>query len=165
MASKQAHSPVTLTRDSISLRAMLSTDLEAVLKLERTVQVNPWSRLSFEQSLTQQHICRAVEHQNQIVAFHIVCAVADEMHILNLAVAARHQGKGLGHVLLDDIIQQAKQAKLEKLFLEVRESNKAAQSLYQKWQFEQIAVRKNYYSATQEQDRENALVMLRKVNP
>lgn len=115
--------------------------------------------------MTQGHICRVVEHNNDIVAFHIVCPVADELHILNLAVASDQQGKGLGHLLLDDIIQQARSYKVEKVFLEVRESNLVAQSLYQKWQFQQIAVRKNYYSsganAGEVGFRENALVMVR----
>ena len=153
---------MVLTASNIDIRDFCGSDLEAVLKIERSVQVNPWSRLSFEQSLTQKHLCRVVEHEQQILAFHIVSPVLDELHILNLAVALDQQGVGLGHVLIDDILEQAKIAKTAKIFLEVRETNVAAQGLYLKWQFRQIAVRKNYYRCT-DGGRENALVMVRKL--
>ena len=50
--------------------------------------------------------------------------------------------------------------KVQRFFLEVRASNVAAHSLYQKWQFKQISIRKNYYR-TQAIEREDALVMVR----
>ena len=159
---------LSLSNENISLRALRGVDLGAVIKIERAVQVNPWSRLSFEQSLTQGHICRVVEYGHEIIAFHIVCPVVDELHILNLAVASDQQGKGLGHVLLDDIVQQGNKHKVDKIFLEVRQSNLVAQSLYQKWQFQQIAMRKDYYSASAATaspgTREDALVLVRKLD-
>ena len=163
----------SLNINKLILRPVIGADLEVVLRIERAVQVNPWSRLSFEQSLNQGHICRLVEHEGEILAFHIVCPILDELHILNLAVASNQHGNGLGHVLLDDILRQAKHSKAKKVFLEVRESNLIAQSLYQKWQFKQIAMRKNYYSAganaaanqaTQGGTREDALVMVRQLD-
>ena len=146
---------------------MRGVDLDAVIKIECAVQINPWSRLSFEQSLTQGHTCRVVEHEHKIIAFHIVCPVVDELHILNLAVTSDQQGKGLGHLLLNDIVQQGIKHKVDKIFLEVRQSNLAAQGLYQKWQFQQIAMRKNYYSAGAGAiagTREDALVLVRMLN-
>lgn len=142
---------------------MQGADLMQVLAIERNAQVMPWSRLSFEESLNKQHHCQVVEYQNKVVAFHVVCPVADELHILNLAVAPHYQGRGLGHVLLQDIVALADSLQLNKIFLEVRAGNTVAQSLYQKWQFEQCAVRKAYYR-TADKQREDAMVMVRKLN-
>ena len=97
-----------------------------------------------------------------MVAFSVICPILDEMHILNLAIAARCKGCGLGHVLMKDIVQSSFGHGSHKLFLEVRESNKIAQSLYLKWQFKQISVRKGYYR-TPDKLREDALVFVREL--
>lgn len=152
----------------LHVRDMLSDDLEQVLVIERHAHVSPWARLSFDESLTKQYICRVVENSqdNQILAYLIVCPVADELHILNIAAAPQFQGLGLGHVLMQEIVDLAMAQSLRKIFLEVRASNEVAQSLYVKWQFNQIALRKRYYSvvdATNTSQREDALVFVRQL--
>ena len=150
----------------ITIRDMHSVDLCQVLQIERNTQVMPWSRLSFEESLSKNYRCRvvvdnqAIKGQDKLAAFHVVCPIVDELHILNLAVAADMQGQGLGHFLMDDILAIADDQQMRKIFLEVRASNLTAHSLYQKWQFKQISIRKKYYR-TQGKEREDALVMVR----
>lgn len=177
MAEKTA-----LTLSDLTLRDMVNQDLNEVLVIERNAHISPWSRLSFEESLTRSenlltsneelfnpheesltsrterpltsrtkelpasYRCRLVEGENTIFGYHIVSIVADELHLLNVVVASKAQGLGLGHVLMQDIEQLARTHELKKIFLEVRASNSAAQGLYLKWQFEQIAVRNDYYS-------------------
>ena len=142
---------------------MCKADLPNIIKIEQGSQVMPWTRDSFEESLNKEHYCRVIEKGSEdksLVAFHIVCAVADELHILTLAVRTGLQGNGLGHVLMHDIIEYAESKKVKKIFLEVRASNRIAQNLYQKWQFKQIAIRKAYYR-TSSNKREDALVYVR----
>ncbi len=63
---------------------------------------------------------------------------------------------------MQDIIEIAQARELSKVFLEVRASNAIAQSLYHKWGFEKISIRKQYYRASQEAGkREDAWVYLR----
>lgn len=144
----------------ITVRDMRSSDLSKVMIIERNAQIVPWSRLSFEESLSKDYLCRLILVDQEICAFHVASEVLDELHILTLAVAPDQQGRGLGHALMDDIVAISNSLGLNKIFLEVRESNKVAFSLYQKWQFQQIANRKNYY-ATTGSSREDALVMVR----
>jgi len=155
---------------SIVIREMVTDDLFNILSIERNAQISPWSRLSFEEALTRSeedsnvpYFCRVVESKKQILAYHIGSSVADELHVLNVVVAKSFQGFGLGHMLMQDIEQLARRFNLKKIFLEVRASNKVAQGLYDKWQFEQIAVRKAYYSAATDgaQQREDALLFTR----
>jgi ribosomal-protein-alanine N-acetyltransferase len=152
-----------LKASDLTLRAMHDKDLSQVLVIENQAQANPWSRLSFEESISREHRCRVIANDKAIVAYHVVCEVADELHVLNLATAKQHQGLGLGHMLVSDIVDFAEQQSLAKIFLEVRASNLVAQSLYLKWQFVQIAVRKSYYAATSVSNgaREDALIFLR----
>lgn len=150
----------------LSLRDMQGQDLSEVLKIERTAQASPWSRLMFEEALSRQQYCRVLIESAEILGFHVVSGVVDELHILNVVVAKQAQGSGLGHWLLQDILQIAKDGSYTKLFLEVRASNLAAQGLYQKWQFQQIALRKNYYAPSKASngEREDALLMMRAVD-
>ncbi len=100
--------------------------------------------------------------EQRVVAFYVVSLVLDELHILNLAVEPGHQGKGFGHDVMQELFDLAAAQNLEKLLLEVRASNDTAQSLYDKWGFEQIGLRKNYYR-TQDKGREDALVLMRQL--
>jgi len=155
-----------ISLEDLSLRDMRSDDLASVLVIERNAQVSPWSRLSFEESLTKNYVCRVLMCNEKIAAFHVVSTVADELHILNVVVATHLQGIGLGHVLMRDIEQIAQSEKVKKIFLEVRASNQAAQGLYLKWQFKQIALRKGYYRSSEAKldQREDALVFARTVD-
>lgn len=160
-----------LDPDHLLARDMQVSDLSEVLVIERAAQASPWGRISFEESLARQHICRvlvdlnAPERTQSLCAFHVVCPVADELHILNLVVAKPYQGQGMGHRLMHDILECANSvSEVKKIFLEVRASNEAAQNLYRQWQFQQIAVRKNYYRAP-DQTREDALIYVKQLNP
>jgi len=155
-----------ISKSALLMRDMLTEDLASVLSIERNAQVSPWARLSFEESLSRADSCRVMQVKNQIVAYHVCASVADELHVLNIVAAPSLQGRGLGHRLMDDIVGIAATLNLARIFLEVRSGNKIAQSLYQKWQFEQIGLRKKYYQASSSgsQVREDALVFVRQMN-
>ena len=156
----------SLQFEHLTVREMTSQDLSQVVMIERNVHISPWARLSFEESLTKNYLCRIIENQEEIIAYSVLCPVVDELHILNVAVATQCQGAGLGHMLMQDVIGLAEQLGLRKIFLEVRASNSTAQSLYRKWQFEQISIRKRYYrlpDSNNANDREDAFVFLRQL--
>lgn len=145
------------------IRDMTTADLSKIQRIEDKVHISPWSRLAFEQSLTAEHLCRVCCKSEQIIGFHISSHVLNELHILNLAVASNFQGQGYAHCLLQDILQLAEKKYCNKLFLEVRESNQKAQSLYRKWGFEQISVRENYYKTLQN-TKEPAFIFMKKLD-
>jgi len=158
-------------------RDMTSDDLTQVMAIENNAQASPWGRLSFEESLTKSHFCRVLEvaakHEHgsdsheevslsQVVAYHVVCPILDELHILNVVAAPQYQGIGLGHRLMHDILEIAEHHQSQRIFLEVRASNERAQSLYLKWQFKQMGLRKAYYRPTlSNTSREDALIFMR----
>ena len=77
----------------------------------------------------------------------------DVYEILAIATVEEYRNKGIAQKLLDKI-------KIKDIFLEVRESNKIAINFYKKNKFNQISIRKNYYS----EPNENAIIMKLEVN-
>jgi [ribosomal protein S18]-alanine N-acetyltransferase len=81
--------------------------------------------------------------------------MVDEAHIINIAVRSSHRGKGIGETLLIASIDIASRLKAQVLTLEVRKSNTIAQNLYTKYSFNEVGVRKAYYT----DNKEDALIM------
>ena len=84
-------------------------------------------------------------------------AILEEAHITILAIHPRFQGQGLGQALLWALLTKAHYRQLERATLEVRDSNLAAVSLYNKFGFKEAGRRKRYYKDTGE----DALIMWR----
>jgi ribosomal-protein-alanine N-acetyltransferase len=90
-----------------------------------------------------------------IVGFSGLWMMADEAHVTNLAVRRQYQGKGLGELLLIASIDLAADLKASFMTLEVRASNLVAQSLYNKYGFIQMGIRRGYYL----DNHEDAIIM------
>ena len=88
----------------------------------------------------------------------VLMQVLDEAHLQNFFIHAPHQGKGLGGVLLQHLLAQARQHGASHMFLEVRESNAVARQLYQRAGFDAYHRRKDYYRHADGQ-REDAILM------
>jgi len=89
------------------------------------------------------------------IGFTSMWVMADEAHITNIAVRQSYQRQGIGELLLMSIIDLAIELKASIVTLEVRVSNLLAQSLYHKYGFAQVDLRRNYYT----DNREDALFM------
>lgn len=140
------------------IRLMQASDLNVVSKIENLVQSHPWSVNQFSESISS-HLATVIEQDQQVVGFCILQPVLDEANLLLMAIDPSQQGKGLGFQLLDQSIALLKNDPVQ-IFLEVRESNKAAIALYEKSEFHQIDLRKNYYPKP-EGGREHAIIMVK----
>lgn len=83
----------------------------------------------------------------------------NEGDLLTLAVLPEIRGQGHGKNLLQQTLSLVKKNNIEKLFLEVRVSNKSAIMLYQKQGAENTGMRKNYYALPHSNQKEDALIM------
>lgn len=81
--------------------------------------------------------------------------MVDEAHVTTIAVRPHLRGRGLGETLLLALADIAVNAGAAKMTLEVRVSNREAQSLYRKFGFKEEGVRRRYYS----DNNEDALIM------
>lgn len=72
-------------------------------------------------------------------------AVADQGEILNLGVALQARRRGIGSALVRHILGVFAAAGVREAFLEVRDSNVAAQQLYRRYGFRDVGRRRGYY--------------------
>ena len=103
------------------------------------------------------------DHSNKLIAFTVISVIFDEAEILDFSVAKHFQGKGFGQKLLSYIMNHLSYKGIEKLFLELRESNVPAVNIYKKYDFKKISVRKNYYRVGD--NYEDALVLQATLQP
>jgi [ribosomal protein S18]-alanine N-acetyltransferase len=142
----------------VSIRPATTEDLPELIRLgseSRTgahwSEAQYWSLLADEGSsgsrLTLVAECELpIDGRGKVVGFLIARHMAPEWELENIVVGAEVRGKGIGKRLMENLLTRAKQVNSESVFLEVRESNKAAHALYGKLGFAEMGRRKSYYS-------------------
>lgn len=141
------------------IRKAVLTDAEAMAELDHLCFTVPWSRQAFEQELSANEAAfyLVATLADEIIGYAGLWAVWDEGHITNIAVHPAHRRKGLGEMLLAELIRIAEVNGIESHTLEVRASNEAAIGLYKKLGFEIMGKRKGYYP----DNHEDALILWR----
>lgn len=141
------------------IRKAVLQDAAAMATLDGQCFSAPWSRQAFEQELSVNeaafYLIAALG--DEIIGYAGLWAVLDEGHITNIAVHPAHRGKGLGEMLLAELIRISEENGLTSHTLEVRTSNQPARRLYEKYDFKIAGIRKEYY----EDNREDALILWR----
>ena len=130
----------------INIEEMIENDTDAIINLEKMIFSDPWSHQSIEETFKQkQAFILVAKSYEQVIGYCIVYYALDQGEIARIAVHPQHQKAGVGCQLFTEVFKQCLTCGIEQLFLEVRASNKAAISLYQKVGFATDGVRKNYY--------------------
>jgi len=136
---------------------MTPADIDAVLGIEQAVQAYPWTRGNFIEALNSGYVCRVVEAEGEISSYVILMPAVDEAEMLVIGVSAAQWRKGLGRMMLNEMLETARKRNFKRVFLEVRSSNVAAIALYRCVGFTEIGVRRDYYQNAN--GSEDALVM------
>lgn len=142
-----------------SFRPMCLEDVETVIAIEYEIYPFPWSYGNFRDSLNAGYSCWVYEFGGLVIGYAVMMVAAGEAHLLNLGIASKWQGKGMGRNFLQHLIRLAREYNADTMFLEVRPSNIAARKLYATTGFIEVAVRKKYYPA--ENGREDAILLER----
>ena len=144
---------------SLQFARMQVGDLPDVLTIENDVYPHPWTRGNFLDSLYSGYEAWTLrEPTGPLAGYFLVMLAVDEAHLLNISVRRDLHGKGAGRLQLDKVVEIAKEKGMASILLEVRPSNDRALTVYKRYGFEQIGVRKGYYPAANN-SREDALVM------
>ncbi|HSK29716.1 MAG TPA: ribosomal protein S18-alanine N-acetyltransferase [Candidatus Limnocylindria bacterium] len=135
---------------------MTTADMDEVMVIERTSYRFPWSTGFFLQEL-QVACARSIlaESDGQIIGYVLYWLLPGAVDIHNIAVHVDFRRRGLGRVLLDKVVAEARRQSILHVTLEVRKSNLPAQKLYESIGFVTTGIRKGYYS----DDGEDALAM------
>lgn len=138
---------------------MTLEDLEQVLTVERLSFPTPWSRRAFITELTENgYACYLVVRKGaQVLGYAGIWLILDEAHVTNVAVHPDQRGKGIGHLLMAEIVRRCEERGCSRITLEVRRSNQIAQHLYASFGFVSRGVRKGYYT----DNHEDAFIMVR----
>jgi ribosomal-protein-alanine N-acetyltransferase len=133
---------------AVTIRRATVTDVVDVAALERECYSDPWPASAFA-SLPENPVVFFVVAQRDsdgpLLGFAIVWQVLDEAELANLAVAKAARRQGVGAKLLDAVLENARRAATNRVYLEVRESNTAARRLYASRDFAEVGRRKKYY--------------------
>lgn len=150
----------------LSIGALIPEELDLLYEIELASYSNPWPLDAFRREL-KLPFSRILAARNPspdappLLGYCVLWVIREEAHILNLAVHPEARRQGVASALLRSALDAARGQGAKILYLEVRRSNVAAQRLYEGFDFRQVGVRPRYY----EDNREDALVMLREIDP
>ena len=132
--------------------------VDQVASLERECFSMPWNERMLEDDLYNDNACFIVaeDDEGNVIGYAGLNTVLDEGYINNIAVEDAARRHGVASALLDVFVRFAA-VNLAFLTLEVRKSNAAAIALYEKFGFQQVGIRKGFYS----HPREDAIIMTR----
>lgn len=133
--------------------AVLTGDDPAISQrlYEITMQANDghstWKPNSFQQELlADRSLYLGSFLGEELVGYIGAMAVLDEASINNFAVLPAYQSRGRGAALMRELLFQCQERGIRSVWLEVRVSNQPARRLYRKLGFQEIAMRKDYYT-------------------
>lgn len=140
------------------IRQMTTDDIDNVKEIEDNQYKNPWTAKMFLDEINSNKFAHlfVLEDKGEILGYSGVWIVTDSATITKVTITKDRQGEGLSNLLMNDLIERVVDAGCAYLSLEVRVSNKKAIQLYKKFGFEQVGIRKKYYT-----DGEDALAMVK----
>jgi [ribosomal protein S18]-alanine N-acetyltransferase len=140
---------LSLVEMAIQIQDATARDLPRIIEIERLAFPAPWTPASFQRELTLpfSRIMLAIHDDGGVSIAGFLCRwlIADECHILNIAVHPDSRRLGIGTVLMTEAINESKTTGANVITLEVRRSNLAARQLYRKFEFEERRLRRHYY--------------------
>jgi len=140
----------------MQIRPMTIEDCEQVAAIEAVSFSMPWSLKAFTETVQKSNFRYFVaEEDGEVLGYCGFLYVLDEAEIPNVCVKASARKQGIGKQMMTVLIEEAAKLGMAVLYLEVRESNRAARSLYESLGFVENGIRKNFY----EQPVENAVLM------
>lgn len=154
---------------NITVRLATSADIPSIMSLEQDASTaSHWSQARYEEIFGAQAAARCsddaitsrfglvIEDDPGIQGFLVARQIDSELEIENMVVSSSSRRRGLGTRLLEKLLALARMRGAKAVFLEVRELNLAACSLYEKCDFKKAGIRPAYY-----RDPEEAAILYR----
>lgn len=143
---------------TVKIKPMTKDDIDNVIDIEAQVYgEHHWSKDSFLSELSNdlaKYFC-VFDESGKLLAYAGLWQILEEAHITNIAVSSVYKRKHIGELLLKTLIDECYKNMVKFITLEVRVGNKPAISLYEKYGFKSLGVRKGYY----QDNNEDALIM------
>lgn len=148
------------------IRPMVMNDLSQVMEIENSSFINPWKEKDLIYEMKENPVSNVwvLEISSPSLGLKQICGYCDYWvtfdsgTICQIAVHPEIRKEGLGSMMMEEIIKDAKAKKVRNLTLEVRKSNDAAINLYKKFGFYISHIKPAYYN-----DGEDAIYMILEV--
>lgn len=132
-------------------RNITDSDVEQIAELEKQIFSDAWTVKGISDTAQQsQAFITIAEENGEIAGYCIIYFVLDEAEIARIAISDKWRRKGVGRQLLDYTCVCCKEKQVERLLLDVRESNTGARAFYENYGFEIDGIRKNFYDMPKE---------------
>ena len=142
----------------MTIREMTQKDIDAVAGVDNAAFPDAWKETTFceeiEKDYSHYFVC---ESDGEIIGYVGIWCIYETAELIRIATVPKFRKRGIAKELMHEILECAKTFGCERMMLEVRRSNIPAQELYKKFGFNEISVRKGYYSG------EDAIIMEAKV--
>ncbi|MDG1872676.1 MAG: ribosomal protein S18-alanine N-acetyltransferase [Mariniblastus sp.] len=136
---------------NVHIRWMIRRDMPEVLKIEKSSFEFPWSEEDFIRCLRQRNcIGMVAEYDERVVGFMIYELHKDQLHVLNFSVRPDVRRRGIGMQMVNKLIGKLSQQRRNRIVLEIRETNLAAQMFFKNLGFMAVSVLRDYYDDTVE---------------
>lgn len=132
---------------SVTLRGLTDDDLDDLVAMEQELfGPGAWSRQSLaEEIVGPGRWYVGAESEGALIGYAGLWFDGDDAQVMTVGTRPQAQGRGVGRLLLDALLDRARELRAEAMFLEVRVDNDPALALYRRAGFEQIGLRKRYY--------------------
>ncbi len=144
---------------NLEIRSMLTSELSQVQEIEKaTFKSQAWSEEGFLSALGMENNCYLVAILDGEVVGYCGCyCTLDEGEITNVATKESARGKGIATAILKEEFARIQEMGVARVVLEVRYSNAPAIHVYEKLGFENVGIRKDFYS----DPKEDAIIMIK----
>ncbi len=151
---------ITEINKLFSLEIILAdqSHIKAIAELEKACFSTPWSEKTLIDAMQNGTKFFVAIKDGNVLGYIGISVILDECYITNVAVFENYRKQGVASAILTYLMDFAKENRLSFISLEVRESNLNAISLYSKFRFEKVGIRKNFY----ESPKENAIIMTKR---
>ena len=134
----------------MNIRKATENDIDALLILERQCITPPWTEGALLSEIYNNDTVflvseRQDEDAGQIAGFAVLRLIGEDAELFQIVADLNYRREGIATHLLNQVIKDAKNTGVTRLFLEVRVSNDAAIALYERFGFTSISLRKLYF--------------------
>ena len=142
---------------------MKGRDIPYVLEIENVSFPNPWHEMTFRGEICNQPISSAFvivyKPQKRVIGYLVFWQINEQMQINNIAIHPDFRRMGIAEAVMQKVLSEIRMGEIKYVALEVRPSNIAARSLYNKLGFDVLGIKEDYYHNPPE----HALVMGKKL--
>ena len=141
------------------IRKMTKKDISSAVAVDDKAFNKPWSDTSFADEIRKDYAHYFVcQDETEIIGYVGIWCLYETAELIRIAVNPSRQQNGVGSILMTEILNCARDCGCERMLLEVHAENTPAQSLYSKFGFSEISVRKGYYDGADARIMEKKLV-------